>query len=741
MLGLLPGDAVRRAKAITLVLTVSWMACRSGTGANEFVRDAEDWTWDAGEIVETTDTWPDSLADDGNASLDVGVASDTNETDASGTDNENPGHVCGIPIGHKLDDPFAIMDTGHNARIEHLAMRPGRILSQDVKSRWFLWDSQTHIRLAGGEGSVAGHGGPYFLVKPNEVRDFDDGHLVAKLDSSPDVMGVAEDGGYVWYATATALTAWSPTKGSAVMTRDGDYRQAAIYAAASELRVALGPEPNADRIEVIEVDGGGAMTGNPFIGKFRGWFTDGQRFLTEEYIDFYHVLIRIFDPSGDMVAMATATGGWDQIVGGYGSYFWILYGIELEVHSTSGGNPWHFPEVHPPGTRSDAYPAGSALGLIAPGFDVHVAFLAGPEPIVTSAVVQNFGNGVFGSDGIDWVVGDFLGGVFMHHTADSSPSALAGFMGCGWVMDISGSDSGRLAIATASGIWLMEVDSVKPESIIPYLGAHVQLSRDGRILAASEYRDIIMDELRIFDAETGEMRHVWSYKGDYTRLDDFELAGSGTRIAILATEDQGDGKVGTGWKVIDLPTGETILKGGGWPGFYFSPSGQYLAASGGPTILFKDPTKVAEVPGYALGWLDESKLLVRTFETDSQTGELTYLKTLIVDAQGNELAVTGLPVEWEDSGPMQALNAEVVYLPGYSGFFRVSDGARLPWPENTTFHSGGRVSGNHVVFASEGRVVYSIPFDPSNWGLGNDGNEDVAPVGEYITSELTGSGE
>jgi hypothetical protein len=741
---------MNQAAVLVIVVAISPGACRSGPGRDDEGLDDGIATWDADASDRGDETgWTDPTGAEIDALADEKGASEVNGVDPGADDVieafQKPTHVCGIPIGHKLEEEYAIVDAGHDDMIETLAMRPGRILSQDVTQQWYLWDSQTHLRLSGGKGKVVGHGGAYFIVFPNEVRSFEDGLLVSKIDATPDVMGIADDGSYVWGAAWDTLRVWSPG-GVLLATRNGNYTNATIFAAPNELRVALGPlaGTNQDRVETISVQSGASEVIAAYKGKFYRWFGDGSHFLTYEPPGYLKKVIRVYDTSVERVGEFQVetwieTGNVDTM-GGCGQWVFWDVGYMFVVLSFQGGEIASFTVPAETTSPNPSHPDGCSVGLLnLLGDGVNAVFLDGNEPTALPSDVPSIRNSRFASDGVGWTVGDWYGGVYEHQKPGPGSTGSTGFLGCGWTFGISGSEAGRVAVATVSGILIMDAASGFVQVMPDYTAALVRMSRDGKVVAASRFFALLMDELRVYDANTGGLLHVWAYKALQTHLDDFELAGSGDRIAILATEDQGDGQIGTAWKVVDLTTGSTILKGGGWPGFYFSPNGTLVALSGGPTLVFKDATKVAEVPGYALGWITDARLLAGEPQQDPQTGQYVVGSIGIYDDGGNLVGTTGLPPMTEDFGRVQFVGTDIVYYPGTATFYRLPDGTPMAWPENVRFKEGGQVAGNHVIFVSKENIVYSIPYDPSTWALVDGGDTDAACADETVIVETSES--
>jgi hypothetical protein len=89
---------------------------------------------------------------------------------------------------------------------------------------------------------------------------------------------LAVDGSYVAAATGEQLTVWAPT-GEVLFSKAGYYGDAIAFAAVSELRIGAGAA-GTHVIETITVPSGIATVSVPYLGSFRSWSEDGEKFLT-----------------------------------------------------------------------------------------------------------------------------------------------------------------------------------------------------------------------------------------------------------------------------------------------------------------------------------------------------------------------------------------------------------------------------------------------------------------------------
>jgi hypothetical protein len=149
-----------------------------------------------------------------------------------------------------------------------------------------------------------------------------------------------------------------------------------------------------------------------------------------------------------------------------------------------------------------------------------------------------------------------------------------------------------------------------------------------------------------------------------------------------------------------------------------SPDGTLVAASQpqtfGPTDLYKNGTFVTTVPGWAVGWLDNGRLLTNQYM--SSHGVIEYTSAQIVDPSGHLLATPPIP----DAEAIRVVTPNTVYYPGSPGsggpcnlIVSLTTGASI-WASADSprcfgeFSVAGAVSSSQVIFAS-GNYVLAQP--------------------------------
>ena len=111
------------------------------------------------------------------------------------------------------------------------------------------------------------------------VLDSESGALRSQIQVSAPICWwrLAVDGSYVAAATGEQLMVWAPT-GEVLFSKVGHYGDAIAFAAAGELRVGAGAA-GTHVIETITVPTGIARVSVPYLGSFRSWSEDGEKFL------------------------------------------------------------------------------------------------------------------------------------------------------------------------------------------------------------------------------------------------------------------------------------------------------------------------------------------------------------------------------------------------------------------------------------------------------------------------------
>jgi hypothetical protein len=140
-----------------------------------------------------------------------------------------------------------------------------------------------------------------------------------------------------------------------------------------------------------------------------------------------------------------------------------------------------------------------------------------------------------------------------------------------------------------------------------------------------------------------------------------------------------------------------------------SPDGTLIAAStdlspAASTNIYKNGTLVTAVPGWAVGWLDNGRLLAITYINQELAAK--YDKSVIYDSLGNVLGTPSLP----EMHPIQVATPDTLYSPRLNEIVSLTTGAAT-WASGNPAKTlvTGAISGSQVVFPS-GSLVLAQPY-------------------------------
>lgn len=607
-----------------------------------------------------------------------------------------------------------LLELGHAEQIESLRSTGSRVLSRDVSGHWALWNSTTAAMLASGEGESVEMAGPTAAIRTSdgfEIRAATDGQVTGAVTYDASWWKLSTDGTYLVAATTTELRAWS-TSGQILFTRAGDYSNAAAFAAPDEVRVAKGPA-GASVVETIAVPTGAASTSAPFQGEFHSWFTDGERFLTH-----LSNTVWTYSRAGtqqDLTALPTIEG-----LAGHGNWFWTYSQYStLSIYSVGASASPTATHVLP--VLSNVVPSANQLGVLVFGEkQFSVIDLSGPAPTradYTSSLA--YGSAFAAVSSSRWVIGNSHGVVVLSQGTPATEKSL----GLGAALSIAGSPA-RIAVATASGkIIYFDAATKAEEGTVDFRSSKVVLSSDGSVLAAAANGLDAQYEpdrtLKLFSLPSGAEFYSWPYDayptGDIT-LQDFELSGSGTALGQVT----GSFTDSLGWNMerrVSAPTGGAIV----WsdtpptastldsvPTMQLSPDGTLIAASDGvrtsttaaniTTNIIENGALVSAVPGLAVGWLDNNRLLVNNYGPIDHLS-VPYLGASIYDPAGQKVTDSPLP----ELSKIQPIATDLVYSPSLNSILSVTSGAPV-WTSPNPGRGIGAVAGSRVVFASGAQV-------------------------------------
>lgn len=639
-----------------------------------------------------------------------------------------------------------LLDVGHAGQITTLRISATRILSQDVNNHWALWDntSTPTKEIASGNQVVSTSGpaswpvdmaGNIFVIGQTngfDVRSTTDGSIVFQIESSQvdSVQGgtwwkLATDGSYICAGSSTALTGWDAT-GNAIGQLTGNYSSAIAYAATGAILVANSPA-GANVIQTIPLTGGNAFSGPTFSGTFNSWFTDGQNFFTNtgNTVYTYSSAYTSGTPSSTL-SLPTV-----QNLTGQGSWFWT-YSASASPYSLA-----IYPINPISNTASATYnlaagtvvvPSANTIGILPLGTpSASVISLAGSSPIKTDHPLPIAYEKAYASTAAaaQWIVGNRNGVVLDGTTASATPR----YFGTGQAWSIAGGTN-YAAVATASGqIFLYmpatattAVTPTVPTDIINFSSSTVALSSDGSVLAAmADTADGQYETdrtLNIYNVPSGTLGYSipshYTYPASGTSLFGFSLATGGAALGqVLGTYNSGTSQ----WTYTRQVAANTNSASVTWSDnppdstepINLSPDGTHIAVSSGPysasstTKLYNNGSNapVATVPGFAVGWISDSQLLVNSYTAGTPP---VYSSADIYSATGNLSSGTTLP----NLLTFQPTGSGSIYAPSLNQVLPVPTGAAT-YSSTTPLTGAAAIAGANVVFATGTLVVVDTP--------------------------------
>jgi hypothetical protein len=612
-----------------------------------------------------------------------------------------------------------LLDLGHAAEVVLVRTNSSEVMSLDYDGHWLLQDYRSGATLASGDGAcvltcnsqngrfvnnrrppvdIAGN----TVIDPGpgglEIRSAVDGSLRAAVPlPSGSWYQLAADGSYVTTGSSNGLTVWS-LAGTGLASRAGDYSSAWTFSAPLKVLIAMGPAgPNV--IETVSVPGGGSSVSPSFQGQFQSWFGDGARFITS-----LGSTVWIYSNGAvqeDLKNPVSAPLGF----GGLGNWFWTYGPVTIYQVGASGS-----PVLTTTG-GDEEIPSGSTIGLVS-GTQISVVDLSGALPVsasYTSPIPQLTGYGA--NSAAVWLTGNQYGLVLDGASIATQPRYLT----LGSVWSIAGG-ANYFSVAMASGaIRYFSANTDSPAGTIPFLSSQLITSADGTILAAAANTYYGTDRtVNVYSLPGGTLLSNWPSTTSSSPTQSLaDLSADGKTLAFIYSSGcLGLAIAATGvsppsW--CDTVTSPNVVR--------LSPDGTLVAASTQPmpvaavTDIYKNGTLVTTVPGWAVGWLDNGRLLDNQY-TDNRV--FTYQGAQIVDPSGQLLATPPIP----GMMALEVVTPDTIYYAGMpnSGplaqapantIVSLTTGASV-WASGDTARGIGAVSGSQVIFAS-GSLVLAQP--------------------------------
>jgi hypothetical protein len=614
-----------------------------------------------------------------------------------------------------------LLDLGHATEVKVVRANGGDVLSLDIHAHWILQNYSSGNTLASGD--VPCDGTPCTALAPTvlnftpvdlagsvmmdavsggvEVRSATDGHLLTTLAGSFAWYRLASDGSYICAGSTTSITAWSPS-GQTLFTEKGDYSQANVFAAPSQVLVALGAG-GPTLIESISVATGSSSLSPAFQGTFAVWFADGSRFLTNQG--------NVVWTYSDAAVQQDVTQVSSMVtLGGQGNWLWTYAnGGSVNIYQVGASAAPAFSQNY--GIESLPVSSGSTLSVLAFGAGQLTNIdLSGTTPVATSYSVPLAYLSAFTTiPGGAWIVANEHGVLFDGATvAASQPRYLT--LGSAWSIT-GGAD--YFSIATASGqIFSYDAATNALVSTLNFSSSLLAASATGTILAATadalDAQYSPSRTLNVYSLPSGNILNTLTYVPSINPLT-ISLSADGTVL-----EAPLENTSGCSVEALDLTNSAVLWCGTatGYGAVQLSPDGTLIAASsqGLPspsTSLYKNGVLVGAIPGLPVGWLDNSRLLVNNYVVNNNVpGAATYTGATIYDSLGNPGSTLSLP----ELSVIEPLTANALYAPRTNAIMSLTNGATTWASGDASLDIGiGTVAGTQVIFAS-GTSVLAQPY-------------------------------
>jgi hypothetical protein len=416
--------------------------------------------------------------------------------------------------------------------------------------------------------------------------------------------------------------------------------------------------------------------GPTFQGAFYAWFVDGGGFLTTD--TYYGVYIKTLYVYSRAAALQDEKSFPEDLalenVRGQGNWFWT---DSSPVNIYAIGN-----SAQPTASFSLSAPVATgtyitSLSGSGPGA-LQIINLSGATPVETSYDVPLTSS----PSSYAWSPSQFIlgteGGVVVDASNPSSPRTFA----YGAVTNIAGSTSRAVfTVASGSTFSYESATSTLQKTIDLSSSQQIVLSSDGSILATLDTGPgagtVTVD---VYAMPAGTLIHSFSYSTSAEYPINIALSGGGTVLGETLTDSSCGGcslpqtLPVTGGAITSYPSGLSIT-------LQLSPDGTLTAITQNPdcdsgcetTSTYQNGTLLAAmIPGFAAGWLDNSRLLV----TSAGSVASIYSPT------GALLGTTSIPADPGLAGaervaslaPVQTVSPNLVFVPQINEILSLTSG-------------------------------------------------------------------
>jgi hypothetical protein len=551
-----------------------------------------------------------------------------------------------------------------------------------------------------------------------EVRSASTGQVLATISGQFWRYQLASDGSYITTVSDKALTVYTPS-GQQLFSLPGLYRTASAFSTPSAINLIfltcpgdppVCPSPGGTSvIETIAVPGGSPSAGPPFQGTFYAWFQDGARFMTTLGTTVY-----IYSSAGAQLDSKTVQP-FNQAGTAQGPWWWTydensninIYEVGAAAPTVIAGSPFLEPVF-----VSSATTLGVMEGPGVGGTRVRVIDLSGASPVSTLYTTTAGALSAYAATSATaWVTGDINGVVFDGASVEGQPR----FLTLGAVQSIAAGGT-YYSVATASGqIQYFNASTNASVGTIDFPSSRLAMSSDGSVLAAAS-GDFLganpgsalpNSSVNVYTLPAGTLLNSFAYSSVVSV--NISLSSSGTVLAQMPSNTSGCAAAAaavTGGAPIWCDTTGAIDK------VELSPDGTLVAAStqrfsspNPTTSIYQNGTFVTTVPGWIVGWLDNSTFLVDNYQVSAAPpNDTVYLGNIIYNANGTMISKPSLPEAVDDV----VIASDEVYSPANNILYSVTTNAPI-WMSANPSSGIGAASPSQVVCTSETLVLAQLP--------------------------------
>jgi hypothetical protein len=457
-------------------------------------------------------------------------------------------------------------------------------------------------------------------------------------------------------------------------------------------------------IETISATSASSTTGPAFSGTFNTWFLDGTNFLT-------NTAQTVWIYSSASVQQSVVMLPLVDKLGGEGNWFWnVSSGVGTLYPVGSSTAALHFGGAGAAIVASNTY-----LGVLSNSpSSVGIIDLSAAVPAQTNYAVPITSLNTFAaSSASQWTVGNYDGVLLDGASIAGTPR----YFGQGKAWSIAGATT-TAAISTAIGQisilnsnYALLLGNQPVSKTIAFSSGKVALSADGSLMGALANSGSDRT-LNFYALPSGSVTKTFaSDTNTIPFVADFTLATSGTTIGQVLAKS-GAGIANYSWQVTPLSGTPVLFSGSSntYP-IVLSPDGtlvaiyNYSAFSVPTTDIYQNGVFVTTLPGRAVGWIDNNRVLIDIYMIDG-IGYRYYSSSALYSSTGTLLGTPALP----ELNNIQTVDSNSVYDPSTNAIYSLTTG-KSTWKGTFSGAAGnvGALAGANVVYQAGHSVIFETP--------------------------------